>query len=394
LEIKIAHRASGIKPSPTLSVTAKAAALRAEGKDIISLSAGEPDFDTPEFIKEAAIQALHDGFTKYTPVGGTAGLKQAIVDKFSKENNLEYTSDQILVSCGAKHSLYNLCQALINPGDEVIIPAPYWVSYPDMVRLAEGEPVILAAGIENGFKINPDQLRASITDKSRLFIINSPSNPTGVAYTPEELQQLGEILREYPQLLIATDDIYEHILWGQDKFQNIVNVCPYLYERTIVVNGMSKAYSMTGWRIGYVGGPADLVKAMQKIQSQSTSNPTGIAQVASQEALQGDQSFILKNRDIFKARHDYVYKRLNAMSGITASASDGTFYSFPDANEALKNMVNIKNDIEFAEYLLEHAGIAVVPGSAFGAPGYMRISYATSMENLELAMDRLQAVVG
>lgn len=389
MTIQVSQRAANIKPSPTLAVTARSAQLRAEGRDIIGLGAGEPDFDTPEHIKQAAIAAINAGFTKYTPVGGTTELKRAIIEKFKRENALDYDEDQILVSCGCKHSLYNLMQALLNPGNEVIIPAPYWVSYPDMARLASAEPVIINAGIDEGFKINKEQLRNAITDKSRLFIINSPSNPTGASYSEQELAELAEVLLEFPQLIIATDDIYEHILWGQESFKNILNVCPALYERTVVFNGVSKAYSMTGWRIGYVGGPVPLVKAMQKIQSQSTSNATSIAQVAAQAALEGSQRYIEESTSIFKARHDYVYDRLNAMQGINCFASAGTFYSFPNVQGAMEGLEGINNDVEFAEYLLEKANVALVPGSAFGAPGYMRLSYATSMENLEKAMDRL-----
>jgi len=393
LEIKVSHRAASIKPSPTLSVSARAGELKAQGRDIIDLSAGEPDFDTPENIKEAAIQSIRDGFTKYTPVGGTADLKKAIIAKFKRENELVYAPDQVLVSCGAKHSLYNLYQALLNPEDEVIIPAPYWVSYPDMARLAEAEPVIINTGIEAEFKINKEQLRGAITKKTRLLILNSPSNPTGVCYSEEELAELAEVLLEHPHIIIATDDIYEHVLWGQPRFRNIINVCPELYERTVVVNGVSKAYSMTGWRIGYVGGPSGLVKAMQKIQSQSTSNPTSIAQAAATEALNGSQKYIEESTTIFKQRHDFVYKRLNAMDGVKPFPCHGTFYSFPDVKGAMKKVGDMKNDVQFAEFLLDKAGIAVVPGSAFGAPGCMRLSYATSMENLEQAMDRLEQVL-
>jgi aspartate aminotransferase len=392
VDIVISQRAQNIKPSPTLAVTARAAKLRAEGRDIIGLGAGEPDFDTPEHIKAAANEALKKGFTKYTPVDGTADLKQAIIGKFKRENNLEYKPEQILVSCGAKHSLFNLMQALLNPGDEVIIPSPYWVSYPDMVRLASAEPVIIKTGFENQFKINPGQLRGAISDKTRLVIINSPSNPTGVTYTQDELVELGKALLDHPEIVIATDDIYEHILWSQDHFINIVNACPELYERTVVVNGVSKAYSMTGWRIGYIGGPANLVAAMKKIQSQSTSNPTSIAQVAAQEALEGDQSYISESAAIFKERHDFVHKSLVAIEGIECRPSDGTFYSFPDMNGVIKQMDSIDDDLQLAEYFIEN-GVAMVPGSAFGAPGCMRITFATSMENLQEAMNRIKGAV-
>ena len=390
MEVKPSQRANSIKPSPTLAVTAKAGQLRAEGRDIIGLGAGEPDFDTPEHIKDAAIKALGEGFTKYTAVGGTPGLIQAIIKKFKKENRLKYTADQILVSCGCKHSMYNLMQALLNPGDEVIIPAPYWVSYPDMAKLAGAETVIIKTNAKSNLKMSPEQLQAAITNKTRLLILNSPSNPTGVCYTKDELEALGKILMNHPDIIIATDDIYEHILWGQKSFKNIVNVCPELYDRTVVLNGVSKAYSMTGWRIGYVGGPASLINAMKKIQSQSTSNPTSIAQVAAQAALEGDQSYIKTSNKIFKERHDYVYEQLNKIEGIECHASEGTFYIFPDFQGVIDRMENISNDIELAEYFLEKAEIAMVPGSAFGAPGYMRISFATSMENLEKAMERLE----
>ena len=393
MDVKISQRANSIKPSPTLAVSAKAGQLRAEGRDIIGLGAGEPDFDTPEHIKDAAIQALAEGFTKYTAVGGTASLIQAIIQKFKKENQLEYTADQILVSCGCKHSLYNLMQALLNPGDEVIIPAPYWVSYPDMAKLAGAETVIIKTNAEGNLKITPEQLQAAITNKTRLLIINSPSNPTGVCYTSDELADLGKVLMNHPDIIIATDDIYEHILWGQESFKNIVNVCPELYDRTVVLNGVSKAYSMTGWRIGYVGGPVSLINAMKKIQSQSTSNPTSIAQVAAQAALEGDQSYITTSNKIFKERHDYVYEQVNKIEGIECHASEGTFYIFPNFQGVIDRMENISNDVELAEYLLEKGEIAMVPGSAFGAPGYMRISFATSMENLEKAMARLENVL-
>jgi len=390
LDVKPSQRANSIKPSPTLAVSAKAGQLRAEGRDIIGLGAGEPDFDTPEHIKDAAIKALGEGFTKYTAVGGTTGLIQAIIQKFKRENQLEYEADQILVSCGCKHSMYNLMQALLNPGDEVIIPAPYWVSYPDMAKLAGAETVIIKTNAEGNLKISPKQLQAAITNKSRLLILNSPSNPTGVCYTQDELAALGKVLANHPDIIIATDDIYEHILWGQESFKNIVNVCPKLYDRTVVLNGVSKAYSMTGWRIGYVGGPVSLINAMKKIQSQSTSNPTSIAQVAAQAALEGDQSYIKTSNKIFKERHDYVYNQLNKIEGIECHKSEGTFYIFPNFQGVIDRMENISNDLELAEYLLEEGEIAMVPGSAFGAPGYMRISFATSMENLEKAMERLE----
>ena len=394
MEIKVANRAASIKPSPTLAVTAKAAELRAAGRDIIALSAGEPDFDTPSHIKEAAIKAIHDGKTKYTAAGGLPEIKQAVVDKFQRENALSYKPEQVLVSCGAKHSIYNLMQALLNPGDEVIIPAPYWVSYPDMAKLTGAEPVVIKTGLESRFKITRKQLHGAITDKSRLFIINSPSNPTGVSYSETELAEIAAVLTEHPEIIILTDDIYEHILWGQSEFKNIVNVCPELYDRTVVVNGVSKAYSMTGWRIGYLGGPLPLVKAAQKIQSQSTSNPSSISQYAAIAALNGDQTYINESMAIFKQRHDFVHAGLNSIDGVECTASDGTFYSFPNMQGVIDKLDGINNDMELGEYLLEQAEVALVPGSAFGAKGYMRLSYATSMENLETAIGRLKDALG
>ena len=394
MEIRVANRAASIRPSPTLAVTAKAAELRAAGRDIIALSAGEPDFDTPGHIKDAAIKAIHDGKTKYTAAGGLPELKQAVIDKFQRENALTYKPEQVLVSCGAKHSIYNLMQALLNPGEEVIIPAPYWVSYPDMAKLAGAEPVVIKTGLENRFKITRKQLHGAITDKSRLFMINSPSNPTGVSYSETELAEIAGLLTEHPEIIILTDDIYEHILWGQSEFKNIVNVCPELYDRTVVVNGVSKAYSMTGWRIGYLGGPLPLVKAAQKIQSQSTSNPSSISQYAAIAALNGDQTYINESMAIFKQRHDFVHAGLNSIDGVECTASDGTFYSFPNMQGVIDKLDGINNDIELGEYLLEQAEVALVPGSAFGAKGYMRLSYATSMENLEMALERLKDALG
>ena len=393
LDIPLSHRVQSIKPSPTLAVTARAAELRTEGKDIIGLGTGEPDFDTPQHIKEAAIEALRKGQTKYTAVDGTAELKLAIINKFKRENDLTYNNNQILVSCGAKHSIYNLLQATLNPGDEIIIPAPYWVSYPDMAKLAGAEPVILKTTIEDSFKITPDKLRGAISDKTRMVVFNSPSNPTGVSYSKEELAALAEVLLNYRDILIMTDDIYEHILWGQVKFINIVNACPELYDQTIVVNGVSKAYSMTGWRIGYVGGPESIVKGMKKIQSQSTSNASSIAQAAAVAALDGDQTYIKESTGIFKARHDFVLKSLQEIDGINCLASEGTFYSFPDMNDLIEKLDGISNDVDLAEFFLEKAEVAMVPGSAFGAPGCMRISFATSMENLEKSMERIKAAL-
>jgi aspartate aminotransferase len=393
LDVQLSTRVQRIKPSPTLAVTARAAALRAAGKDIIGLGAGEPDFDTPDHIKQAAIQAIRDGFTKYTDVGGTPQLKQAIIAKFARENGLNYTPAQILVSVGGKQSFFNLAQALLNPGDEVIIPAPYWVSYPDMVMLADGIPVVVSAGIDQNFKISPAQLEAAITPLTRLAVINSPSNPTGTAYTREELAALGEVLRRHPKVMIATDDMYEHILWTEQPFVNILNVCPDLYNRTVVLNGVSKAYSMTGWRIGYAGGPAPLIEAMKNIQSQSTSNPTSISQVAAQAALEGDQACIARMCKAFKERHDFVVKELNTIPGVRCVAGQGTFYSFPDVTGMIARLDGLHSDVELAEHLINEAGVALVPGSAFGAPGYLRLSFATDMETLREALRRLKNVL-
>ena len=389
-EITLAQRIQRVKPSPTLAVTARAAELRAAGEDIIGLGAGEPDFDTPEHIKQAAIRAIENGATRYTAVDGTPELKSAIINKFEQDNGLSFKPDEILVSCGGKQSFYNLAQALLNPGDEVIIPAPYWVSYPDMVRLAEGEPVIIKAGIEERFKITPEQLEAAITPKTRLFVINNPSNPTDVAYSREELRNLAEVLLRHPHVLIATDDMYEHILWTDEPFSNIVNACDELFPRSIVLNGVSKAYAMTGWRIGYAGGPKTLIQAMKKLQSQSTSNPAAPSQAAAVEALNGDQSSIQTMLAAFRERHDFVVRSLNALAGVSCAESDGTFYSFADFSEVIAKRDGINNDVEFGEFLLAEAGVALVPGSAFGAPGYLRLSFATSMVILEDALGRIK----
>ncbi|MEA3243377.1 MAG: pyridoxal phosphate-dependent aminotransferase [Pseudomonadota bacterium] len=389
-EITLSQRVQRVKPSPTLAVSARAAELRAAGADIIGLGVGEPDFDTPDHIKQAAIRAIQQGATRYTAVDGTAELKNAIINKFQRDNGLNYQPDQILVSCGGKQSFYNLAQALLNPGDEVIIPAPYWVSYPDMVKLADGEPVFIRAGLEQTFKITPEQLDAAINHKTRLFVINSPSNPTGVTYNREELKGLADVLVNHPHVLIATDDMYEHILWCKEPFANIVNVCEELFPRTIVLNGVSKAYAMTGWRIGYAGGPRTLIQAMKKVQSQSTSNPAAVSQAAAQQALDGDQSCIQPMRTAFKERHDYVVQALNRIPGVRCTESDGTFYSFPDFSKAIASLEGVNDDVELAEFFLQKAGVALVPGSAFGAPGYLRLSFATSMEVLETAIGRLK----
>ncbi len=393
MDVQLSDRVNSIKPSPTLAVTNRAAELSAAGKNIIGLGAGEPDFDTPEHIKQAAIRALNEGFTKYTAVDGTPGLKKAIINKFKQDNGLEYAPNQILVSCGGKQSFFNLSLALLNEGDEVVIPAPYWVSYPDMVLVADGVPVIITTTQAQRFKITAQQLDDAITDRTRLVVLNSPSNPTGVAYTLDELKALGEVLRKYPNVLIATDDMYEHILLNDQPFCNILNACPDLYERTIVLNGVSKAYSMTGWRIGYAAGPAKLIGAMKKVQSQSTSNPTSIAQVAAQAALEGDQACVAEMVTAFRQRHAYVIEALNAIKGVECIPADGTFYAFPSFQGVIDADPRFENDLDLAEFLLIDAGVALVPGSAFGAPGNMRLSFATSMGVLQDAIARIKKAV-
>jgi aspartate aminotransferase len=392
--VELSKRVQTIKPSPTLAVTARAARLKSEGKDIIGLGAGEPDFDTPQHIKDAAIHAINRGFTKYTAVGGTSSLKSAIINKFKKDNDFDYTAKQILVSCGGKQSFFNLALAVLNPGDEVIIPSPYWVSYPDIVLIAEGKPITIETGIEQNFKITAAQLERAITSKTRMFVINSPSNPSGSVYALEELKALGEVLRKHPQILIATDDMYEHILLTGGKFVNILNACPDLYPRTMVLNGVSKAYAMTGWRIGYCGGPEHIITAMENIQSQSTSNPTSISQVAAETALNGDQLCIEPMLTAFKERNLFITEALNAIPGVRCLLSEGAFYTFADTRQAIETLhsrkdLKYQNDISFSEYLLEQVGVAVVPGSAFGNEGYIRLSFATSMENLKKALERI-----
>jgi aspartate aminotransferase len=390
LEVQLSNRVQSIKPSPTLAVTNKAAELKAAGEDIIGLGAGEPDFDTPQHIKDAAIKAINEGQTKYTAVDGTPSLKKAIINKFKRDNQLSYEPNQILVSCGGKQSFFNLALALLNPGDEVIIPAPYWVSYPDMVLVAEGKPVFIETTQAQQYKITPAQLESAITERTKLFVINSPSNPSGISYSKKELKALSEVLLRHPHVLVATDDMYEHIVWGDEAFSNILNVCPELYERTFVLNGVSKAYSMTGWRIGYAAGPAKVIAAMKKIQSQSTSNPTSISQVAAQVALDSPQDCIDVMVKEFKKRHDYLVEALNSIPGIKCIPANGTFYAFPSVEGAIAALDGVENDVDFSEYLLKKAGVAVVPGSAFGTPGHMRLSFATSSENLENAVSRIR----
>lgn len=388
-KLTLSARVGRIKPSSTLAVSARAKALKAEGRDILDLGVGEPDFDTPEAIKDAAIGAIRNGFTKYTATDGIASLKEAVCEKFARENGLDFTTSQILVSVGGKQSFYNLAQALLDTGDEVVIPAPYWVSYVDIALMADATPVIIPTTIEQNFKVSPEALDAALAFKTKLFVLNSPSNPTGASYTRAELAALGDVLRRYPQVLIASDDMYEHIAWGDEPFTNIVNVCPDLADRTIVLNGVSKAYAMTGWRIGYAAGPAALINAMTKVQSQSTSNPTSIAQVAAEAALRSGTTFVTPMCRAFKARHDWMHQALTSLPGVRCRAGDGTFYLFPEMKGALKNL-GLPDDQVLAEHLLEQTGIAAVPGSAFGAPGYLRFSYAASDQILAEAIARLR----
>ncbi|MBM5811205.1 MAG: pyridoxal phosphate-dependent aminotransferase [Gammaproteobacteria bacterium] len=393
MSIRLARRIGRIKPSPTMAVTARAARLKAEGRDIIGLGAGEPDFDTPPHVAEAGIAAIRAGHTRYTAVEGTNELRDAIVAKFRRDNGLEYTRAQILVSNGAKQTIYNLCCALLDAGDEVIIPAPYWVSYPDMVLLADGTPVIVPAGREQGYKITPAQLAAAITPRTRMVILNSPSNPTGAAYGRAELAALGAMLRGHPDIVIATDDIYEPVWWGPEPFCSFATACPDLFPRTVTINGVSKSYAMTGWRIGYCGGPAELVTAMATIQGQSTSNPSSISQQAATVALNGPQDCVAEMCRAFRARHDLVVAGLNGIAGVSCLPGWGTFYAFADVSAAIQAL-GCADDAAFAEFLISEAGVAVVPGSAFGAPGHVRLSFATSNAVLEDALGRLRRVLG
>jgi aspartate aminotransferase len=387
--LPFSRRIQRVKPSPTLAVTARAARLRAEGKDVIGLGAGEPDFDTPAHIAQAGIAAIQGGFTRYTNVEGIDELRDAIIAKFQRDNGLSYERSQILVSSGAKQTVYNLCMAVLDPGDEAVIPAPYWVSYPDMVLLADGLPVMPLAGFAQGYKITPRQLEAAITAKTRLVILNSPCNPTGAAYTRAELKALGEVLIEHPRIYIGTDDMYEKIYWGAEPFCSLASAVPELYSRTVTINGVSKAYAMTGWRIGYCGGPKEIVAAMATIQGQSTSN---ISQKAAAAALTADQGCVAKMNHAFKQRRDFVVRALNAMPGVSCLPGDGTFYAFAEVSRAMAAL-GCRDDGEFAELLLNDAGVAVVPGSGFGAPGHVRLSFASSMQTLEKALDRIARIL-
>ena len=379
-----------IKPSPTIAVTSKAREMRAAGKDVIGLGAGEPDFDTPDNIKEAAIEAIKRGDTKYTAVDGTPKLKKAIQGKFQRENSLSFELDQISVGTGGKQVLYNVFMATLNPGDEVIIPAPYWVSYPDMVLLAGGTPKIVECSENNEFKITPEQLKKAIGKNTKWLIINSPSNPTGSCYTKKEIEDLSKVLANNKNVFILSDDIYEHITYDNFEFFTMAQI-EFLKDRTLTMNGVSKSYSMTGWRIGYGAGPKEIIKAVAKIQSQSTTNPSSISQAAAVEALNGTQEFIKTRSDSFKERRDYVVKTLNSINGLSCLKPSGAFYVFPNCKKLLGEKSKLKTDKEFVEKLLEKAEVAVVQGSAFGLDGYFRISYATSMENLKKALDRIKS---
>ena len=392
MTLPVSRRVQRVKPSPTLAVTARAARLKAEGKDVIGLGAGEPDFDTPLHIQQAGIDAIKNGFTRYTNVDGINELKDAIAAKFERDNGIKYDRSQILVSSGAKQTIYNLCMAVLDHGDEAVIPAPYWVSYPDMVMLADGLPVMPFAGYAQGYKITPRQLAAAITAKTRLVLLNSPCNPTGAAYTRAELRALGEVLLEFPRVIIGTDDMYEKIFWSSDPFCSLLTAVPELYNRTVTINGVSKAYAMTGWRIGYCGGPKELITAMSTIQGQSTSNASSISQKAATAALDGDQTCVAKMNEAFKARHDFVVHALNSLPGISCLPGAGTFYAFAEVSRAMAGL-GCRDDNEFAELLLNEGGVAVVPGSGFGAPGHIRISFACSMQTLEKAIERISRVL-
>ena len=378
-----------VKPSPTAAVLALATKLRAEGRDIISLGTGEPDFDTPQFIKDAALAAISAGETKYTPIDGTADLKAAVQAKFARENGLDYATSDIIVTAGAKQALFNLCIGLLGPGDEAIISAPYWVSYPDMVKLAGAEPVIINAGIEQDFRISPEQLQAAITPSTRLLILNSPSNPTGASYSRDDLAALGKVLEKHPQVVVASDDIYEHIHWAEEPFVSFAAACPQLFDRTVTTNGVSKAYAMTGWRIGYAAGPAELIAAMKTVQSQSTSNPCSISQAAAVAALNGDQAVVAEMTRAYQQRHEYLVGALNTIAGVECRPGEGTFYAFPRVTGAIEAL-GLADDGDLARLLIERAEVATVPGTAFGAPGHIRLSFACSMATLRAAISRIE----
>jgi aspartate aminotransferase len=383
---------SRVMPSATSAVLGLAAELREAGRDIISLGAGEPDFDTPDHIKQAAIEAINAGETKYTAIDGTSQLKAAIQRKFEHDNGLSYAPDQILVSCGAKHTLFNACMAILSHGDEAVIPAPYWVSYPDMVRVAEGTPIIIQTGIESDFKVTPEQLEAAISDKTRVMFLNSPSNPTGSCYTRAELEAIGDVLKRHPQVVVLADDIYEHIHWADEPFCSIATACPDLIDQVITINGVSKCFAMTGWRIGYAGGPKEVIGAMKTIQSQITSNPSSISQVAAAAALDGDQTCITEMVAAYKERSDYIVKALNEIPGFECRNGEGAFYAFPQVTGAMQEK-GLAEDSDLVKLLLNEADVVMVPGTPFGAPGYVRISFACSIDELEKAVARIRATL-
>ena len=388
--MKLSKRISNTKTSATIAMSMKARELTLQGKDIISLSAGEPDFDTPRNIKDAAIESINSGNTKYTPVDGMLTLKESIVRKFKNENNLEYTPDQIIVSTGCKQSIYNLCQATLDEGDEVLIPSPYWVSYPEIVKLSDAIPVFVETNSETDFKVTGKMLEDNITQKTKMILLNSPSNPSGFIYTEDDLKDIGRVLKKHPNIIIASDDIYEHIIFNGKKFTNILNVCPELYDQTIVLNGVSKAYAMTGWRIGYAAGSSNIVNAMKKIQSQSTSCTCSISQAAAKAALDNDNSEVQKMVNEYQLRSEFLHTELNKIDGIKYKKPDGSFYAFVNVNGLINKIDNINDDFELAEYFLKEADVAVVPGTAFGSKNHIRISFATSLENLKKAVSRIE----
>ncbi len=388
--MKLSKRISNTKTSATIAMSMKARELTLQGKDIISLSAGEPDFDTPRNIKDAAIESINSGNTKYTPVDGMLTLKESIVTKFKKENNLEYAPDQIIVSTGCKQSIYNLCQATLDEGDEVLIPSPYWVSYPEIVKLSDAIPVFIETNSETDFKVTGKMLEDNITQKTKMILLNSPSNPSGFIYSEDDLKDIGRVLKKYPNIIIASDDIYEHIIFNGKKFTNILNVCPELYNQTVVLNGVSKAYAMTGWRIGYAAGSSNIVGAMKKIQSQSTSCTCSISQAAAKAALDNDNAEVQKMVNEYQLRSEFLHTELNKIDGIKYKKPDGSFYAFVDVNGLVNKIDGINDDFELAEYFLKKADVAVVPGTAFGSKNYIRISFATSLENLEKAVYRIK----
>ena len=384
----ISERVRKVKPSATIAISSKAMEMRSAGIDVISMSAGEPDFDTPEHIKDAAKVAMDDGMTKYTQVDGLPELKQAIINKFRDDNELIYHPENILVSTGAKQTLYNLFQAILGPGDEVIIISPYWVSYPDMVLLADAKPIIVDTFQKNDFSLDLSAFKEALNERTKLVIINSPSNPTGITFGRSDYESIGAILEDHPDVYVATDDMYEYIYWGEEPFVSFAQACPSLFDRTITINGVSKSYAMTGWRIGYCGGPTDVIGAMKKVQSQSTSNPSSISQAATIAALNGSKDEIYAMVEQYKLRHDYLCNALNDIDGFKTSPGSGAFYLFPDVKNVIKNK-GFSDDVELSQYFIEEAKVAVIPGSAFGSKGYIRLSYATSHEQIKEAVERI-----